>query len=332
MSLGQHADASGVGEVNTLTSATARYVMAIISGAITALALFCAFYGTLYATGYLPPPPLANNVCTDEKLAFLRQNPPIDPNFLVVGSSVAWRNIDSSVIARELSGARPLNGGFCGMQVHQSAFISDWFIDRWPDIKQVVLVVSPLDFSSCKAGREAFDPVDAGKFTFEAKPAWSFYLRYFDPISLRRNIERQARDREEAQRLKVDRSYTKYGDGPLDTNENRGLFYGPMPPTDPNCFAALRALATKLVAEGRSLAVIATPIHPDWNSEYDPQGAFREAFWSDLRESLRSTGAHFWNADEAGILDESAFTDAIHVRWSAATTLTGGIVEHLRAD
>jgi hypothetical protein len=332
MSMERQAEMVGMGGVSRSTSATARYMLAIVGGAATALALFCATYGALYVTGYLPPPPLSNNVCTEEKLVFLRRNPPADPNFLVVGSSVAWRNIDSEVIARELPGARPVNGGFCGMQVHQSAFISDWFIDRWPGIKHVLLVVSPLDYASCKGTSQAFDPVDARELVFEAKPLWNFYLRYFDPVSLHRNIKRQAEDRRQESLLKVKRSFTQYGDGPLDTDENRGLFYSSMPQTDPDCFAALRAVASKLDGEGRTLMVVATPVHPAWKSEYDPEGAFLAEYSSDLRHALEDTGARLWNADEAGILDSSAFTDAIHVRWSSATVFTGEIVKRLKAE
>lgn len=331
MSLERQAEGIAFGH-RKLTAASARYVVALVGGAIIALAMFCALYGSLYVTGYLPPPPLSNNVCADEKLVFLRNNHPADPNFLVVGSSVAWRNIDSEVIARNLPGARPLNGGFCGMNMHQSAFIANWMIDHWPGIRRVLLVVSPLDYTTCKGTGQVFDPVDARKFVFEGKPMWSFYLRYFDPVSLKRNIERQARDREQARILKVDRGLTKYGDGPLDTNENRGLFYGPMAQTDPRCFAALHALATELAEDGRSLMVVTTPIHPGWKSEYDPDGTYVSAFARDLQRTLEGTGAHVWNADESGVLDVSAFTDAIHIRWSSATTFTEAILERLPAN
>ena len=308
-----------------------RYMIAVIIGTITAFSAFCALYGTLYLTGYLPPPPLSNNVCADEKLVFLRDNPPVDPNFLVVGSSVAWRNIDSEVIARQLSGARPLNAGFCGMQQHQSAFIAEWMLTHWPAAKQVLLVVSPLDYSNCRGTGQVFDPVDVGRFVIEHDSIWSFYLRYFDPVSLNRNIRRQASDREQARILNVDRSFTKYGDGPLDTNQNRGLFYGAIPETDPACFAALRTLAIKLADQGRSFMVVATPIHPDWKHQYDADGAFRAGFSRALEAALKGTGAEIWNADEAELMDASAFTDAIHIRWSSAEQLTKEIVQRLGA-
>jgi hypothetical protein len=307
------------------------YLAAILGGAIAALAVFCAAYGALYFSGYLPPPPLSNNVCTDEKLVFFRENPPAEPNLLVIGSSVAWRNIDSSVIARELPGKQPLNAGFCGMQVHQSAFIADWMLHHWPSVDQLLLVVSPLDYTQCRDTGAVFDQTDADRFVFDRASAWTFYLRYFDPVSLNRNIRRQAEDREQARILKVDRSFTKYGDGPLDTKENRGLFYGPIPALDSACFDALRELAIRQATQGRHLLVVATPVHPDWKSQYDPDGNLRTDFDRQLTAALAGTGARLWDADAAGILDASAFTDAIHIRWDAARILTDAIVARMRS-
>ncbi len=313
-------------------SGPGRYLVAILSGAVGALAVFCAVYGTLYVTGNLPPPPLSNNVCTDEKLVFFRDNPPADPNLLVIGSSVAWRNIDSSVIARELPGRQPLNAGFCGMQVNQSAFIADWMLHHWPSVDQLILVASPLDYTECQGPSVVFDRADADSFVFDRTASWIFYLRYFDPVSLNRNIRRLAEDREQARILKVDRSYTQYGDGPLKTSQNRGLFYGPMPALDAACFDALRDMATRLQRQGRRLLVVNTPIHPDWKREYDKDGHVRDDFARRLTAALAGTGARVWNADESDVLDATAFTDAIHVRWEAAQILTDAIVAQLRSQ
>ena len=332
MSLERHAEDVSAEHRAVTVASPPRYLVAILGGLFAALAAFCATYGTLYVTGYLPPPPLSNNVCADEKLVFFRDNTPTDPNFLVVGSSVAWRNINSAVIARELPGARPVNGGFCGMQMNQSAFIADWMLARWPEIEQVLLVVSPLDFTTCTGTGQVFDPTDVDRFVFEHDAMWSFYLRYFDPVSLRRNIERQIADREQARILKVDRSYTKYGDGPHDTNENRGLFYGQMANPDPRCFTALRSLATKLAEQGRRLEVVVTPIHPGWKAEYDPDHSYLSGFTQHLAVALDGTKARLWNADAAQVVDKSAFTDAVHIRWTGATTLTSAIVDRLNAN
>jgi hypothetical protein len=306
-----------------------RYLLAVLGGAVAAFATFCTFYGSLYLAGILPPPPLSNSVCVDEKLVFLRNSPQIDPNFLVVGSSVAWRSFDSRVIVERNPHVRPLNGGFCGMQIHHSAFLTQWMTDRWPSIDSVLLMASPLDFNSCTGSGQVFDPADANRFVFERRPSWSFYLRYFDPVSLLRNIKRQSMDRAEARAMGFAMEFTPYGDGPLDTTKNRGLFYRQISGLDQACFDALRTFATKLSKEGRRFMVVTTPLHPGWTAKYDPDGSMRRHISQGIRHALDGTGARFWNAAEESGLDVDAFTDAIHIRWSAATPFTQQIVARL---
>ena len=329
MSVERHIETIGASVRRPVAATAGRYLAALLLGAAAAFASFCAVYGTLYLAGYLPPPPLSNSVCVDEKLAFLRDNPQIDPNFLVVGSSVAWRSFDSSVIARQDPSVRPLNGGFCGMQINQTAFTTHWLTDHWPSIDSVLLMASPLDFNSCAGTGQVFDPVDARKFVFQHWPAWSFYLRYFDPVSLIRNIERQARDRATARAMGFAMEFTPYGDGPLDTTKNRGLFYGPNPGIDPACFDALHALAVQLSREGRRFMVVTTPLHPGWTARYDADGSLRRHIAGSITNALDGTGAHFWDAAQESGTDANAFTDAIHIRWSAAAPFTRQIVNRL---
>jgi hypothetical protein len=306
-----------------------HYVGTLAIGAMAGLATLCSVYLALHLAGHLPPPPLSNNYCVDEKLAFLRENPPRHPNFLTIGSSIAWRNIDSSVLAGAGSGIRPLNGGFCGLQVHQSAFVSDWMADHWPSIEQVLLIVSPLDYHNCDRSGRVFDPADAAMFVLEGAPAWRFYLRYFDPISLARNVKRQVNDRAQARILGITRDLTSHGDGPLRTDRNRGLFYGPVSRIDGRCFAALRSLATELDGEDRRFMVVTMPMHPEWLARYDADGSLRRRFSQNIEAALRDTGALFWNAAGEPLLDRDAYTDAVHVRWTAARVFTEEIVLRL---
>ena len=329
MSMERYLETIGLSVRRPLAATAGRYLAALAFGAVAAFASFGAVYGTLYLTGHLPPPPLSNSVCVDEKLAFLRNNPQVDPNFLVVGSSVAWRSFDSSVIVKRDHSIRPLNGGFCGMQINQSAFITHWLTDHWPSIDTVLLMASPLDFNTCEGSGQVFDPVDARRFVFQHRPAWSFYLRYFDPVSLVRNIKRQARDRATARAMGFAMEFTRYGDGPLDTDRDRGLFYGKNPGIDPACFDALRSLALELSKEGRRFMVVTTPLHPGWTARYDADGSLRRHISSNITNALEGTGAHFWNAAQESGTDASAFTDAIHIRWSAVAPFTRQIVNRL---
>ena len=90
--------------------------------------------------------------------------------------------------------------------------------------------------------------------------------------------------------------------------------------------------ATKLAEQGRPLMIVVTPVHPDWKVQYDADHEFLTSFTEEMKAALDGTGARLWNADAANVVDESAFVDAIHIRWSAATAFTSAIVEKLHAD
>lgn len=325
MSIHGHGAKTGFGGLTQASRAELRYVLMVASGAAMALIMLCGFYGALHQSGHLPPPPLSNNLCADEKLVFLRNNVPSKPNVLVIGSSVAWRNFDSSVVARKLLNASPLNGGFCGMQIHQSAFIARWLIDRLPSIQDVLLIVSPRDYQKCDGSGQVFDPVDATKFVFEQKWMSGFYLTYFDPLSLARNILEQAQERSEAQLLGFAVDFTPYGDKP-DLTAGRGLFYGAMPEPDPACFAALRSLAIGLAQEGRRFMFVTTPLHPEWIARYDADRSFMKGFMTQVADTLHGTGAKIWDGERAAI-GADGFTDAVHLHWSAAGDFTDKIVQ-----
>ena len=92
-----------------------------------------------------------------------------------------------------LPGAKPLNAGFCGLTVNQSVFVAEWMLDRYPGVRDVLLVVSPQDLTRCKTTRtEVFDRTDADRFVFGGAPRWSYYFKYFDLVALARAGEAAA--------------------------------------------------------------------------------------------------------------------------------------------
>ena len=147
-----------------------RYLLSI---AATCVALFAAYAGVLAAldrTGNLPPPAIVNEVCADEKLEWLRDNPPADPNLLVVGSSIAWRDVDSAQFVRERPAVRPLNGGVCHLAANQTAFVTRYLLRHLPSIRTVVAVVTPQDFTDCaKTPSQLFDPATADAYAIDRR-------------------------------------------------------------------------------------------------------------------------------------------------------------------
>lgn len=294
------------------------YLFSLFGGMLACLIAFCLFLFGLQFTDNLPPPAFSNSLCVDEKLSFMRVNPYESPNLLVVGSSVAWRHVDGETLVSHVPGTRPLNGAFCGLQANQTQHVADWLLEREPTIKEVVMIVDVIDFARCSKVPDAiFDRKDVDDYVYEDAPAFPYYMRYFAPVSLMRNsrtVQEQRTNENGMHLLK----FNQYGDGPLLTDQNRGLFYGQPEPLDSTCFEALNSLATRLKGDGRKFMVVSTPLHPQWKAQIDPGGTLLANFNHEIISALQSTGAHYWDADTEWKPGEAAFIDAIHMRWSAA--------------
>jgi hypothetical protein len=303
-----------------------RY-LAIVAATIMASALlFVMGLQVLDTQHSKPPPAFSNSLCTDAKLEFLRGNPPDQPTHLIIGSSISWRNIAAEMIVRQFPAARPLNGGFCGLQFNQTAFVSRFFLDRYPTITDLLLVLDPKDMSACRSTRsEVFEPTDVSDYLSGADDT-KYYFRYFDLPAFLRNAfvvkERKAND-DELEAL----VFTRYGDGPLVTNETRGVFYGAAPRLDATCRDALAGFAREVSASGRHLLVVTMPLLADWSHRFDGHAKIRRQLAGQIREALAGTTATFWDAWAEMPMAQNSYTDAYHLRWSAAQDFTRRLVD-----
>ncbi|WP_120006411.1 hypothetical protein [Teichococcus vastitatis] len=300
-----------------------RYIATLLGSALGALGLFYAGLFTLDATGNLPPPAFTNSICVDEKLAFHRQHPARDPNLLVIGSSVAWRHFDGAALVEEAPQVKPLNAGFCGLSASQSTFAAQWFLDRTPSVRDVLLITSPQDFETCgQAGVPLFNSEDVDRYVVGRASPWLYYLRYFDPFSLLRNATNIASKRR-GDSINDPIVFDAYGSGPLRTDDVRDTqIYGLVRKLDGACFDAVRALNLRLKGEGRRLLVATTPLHPDWKHGTGAAPLLAE-FNQRMQAALAvNPASEFWDGDAAGVVGRSAFFDAIHLRWSAARQYT----------
>lgn len=308
------------------------YIMALFGGMLGAMLAFCGLLFGLHTSENLPPPAFSNSLCVDEKLSFLRNNPIEAPDLLIIGSSVAWRHVDSNAVVQASPQSKPLNGAFCGLHANQSVYVANWLLDRHPSVRQVVMVVDPLDFAGCwKTPAAVFNREDADSYVYEKAFSWKYYLHYFAPGSLLRNasgIKDQRNDRNDFDPL----VFNRYGDGPLHTTNSRGLLYGTPEPLDERCFTALHSLASRLKQDGLPLTVVATPLHPDWKAQQDPTGVFLGSFDEKIAAALSGTGSTYWNADKEWTAPKGAFVDAIHLRWSAAKEFSKALVQQLKLD
>jgi hypothetical protein len=308
-----------------------RYLVALLGSLAGSFALFYVFLFGLGATGHLPPPSFANSICVDEKLAHLRAQPPVSPNLLVIGSSIAWRHFDGDVVRQDNPQARPLNGAFCGLTANQSTFAGDWLLQHYPDVREVLMIASPHDFEGCGRHPSAvFDKADADRFVFGGDSPWPYYIKYFAPGALLRNASGIAAKRAGGEVMDP-LVFDRYASGPMETTSVRDtLLYGPVQHFDQACFDALERFAREMRRTGRRLMVASTPMHPAWKRLNDPANVMQDAFGARLRQVLTPLGGEFWDGDGARVVGEPAFYDGIHLRWSAVAPYTAALSRHFQ--
>ncbi|KJS70435.1 MAG: hypothetical protein JL55_31765, partial [Pseudomonas sp. BICA1-14] len=160
---------------------------------------------------------------------------------------------------------------------------------------------------------------------------WGYYMRYFSPRSLLRNAQTVKAQR--ANEIEWDPLvFTRHGDGPLEPQGDRGLFYDKPDALDDSCFVALGELSKLLKNEQRQLLVVSTPLHPQWKAKIDADGSFLTRFDEKLTAAIAGNGgAQYWNADREWVAPPAAFVDAIHLRWSAVQGFSVALAEQLRA-
>lgn len=313
-----------------LPGAPMAYLAALVGGMAGAFATFYLALFALLVNGNLPPPAFTNSLCIDEKLNFMREHPVTSPELLVIGSSVAWRHFDGAAVASAAQGVKPLNAGFCGIHINQSVYVANWLLDRNPTVRHVVMIASPQDFAECRKKPTAvFDLEDVNGYVYGGASRWPYYIRYFSPGSLFSNA-RRIKDRRAGVPGADPLVFDAFGGGPLDTTWSRPtLYYGAPEPTDPVCFQAMRTLADRLHREGRSFMVVSTPLHPEWKAKEDPGGKFLDAMNASILDALTTSKAQYWNADTDWKTQRASFTDAIHLRWSAAQAFSAALAQRL---
>ena len=76
--------------------------------------------------------------------------------------------------------------------------------------------------------------------------------------------------------------------------------------------------------------VVSTPVNPDWKAKEDPDGTFLADFDARILDVVKTTNARYWDADGEWATARASFTDAIHLRWSAAQEFSTELARQLR--
>src|SRR5215210_7742538 len=128
---------------------TRSYYVGLLGGVLIAFAMIVGGLGLLALIDRLPAPPITKVEFLDEKLRFLREHQDLDPTLAVVGSSMALRQFDGRPFASRLGQKQVLNGASTLIKVHQTRFLTSFYMQHFPKLQTIMLMLGPPDFENC---------------------------------------------------------------------------------------------------------------------------------------------------------------------------------------
>lgn len=308
-----------------------RFAFGILAGCFGLLGTLTAAYATLalLLPASFPAPPITRLAALDEKLRFLRDHPEIDPRILAVGSSITWRQLAGNSFDRAAGGRRHfLNGATVSLQVHQTGDLLDFYLDNYPRVRTVLIMVGLPDFANCSTEPRAVLDHAAGKaYAFDRWPAVWFYLRYFSPQRFARTAMTLA---ERQTPLLGDLYLDAYGSGPLQVPDEfkRGLRYQAMEP-DPACVTALIALSEALNSRGVNLVLVFPPLHPEYRQTYPDAVTATCRIARDVALATRRHNTELLVLPQDTEFADEDFFDAFHLQYAAAQRLSAQVARRI---
>jgi len=290
------------------------YFVGLLGGAFLTFALIAGGLESLVWIDRLPAPPITKVEFLDEKLRFLREHQDLDPTFVVVGSSMALRQFDGQPFASRLGGQHVLNGASALIKVHQTRFLTSFYMEHFPNLQTIVLMLGPPDFENCTTmPAQLFDPDDASGYAFKHEVAAPLYLRYFAPVLY---LRRARNFQERRVPLQGEFWMDEYGSSPLQWTPEmiKGLRYGALN-FDRFCVDHLLRLVAEVKAKGIRPVVVFSPVHPDYRRQY-PEAVNRMREIAHTVESEHREDVDLFNLSESDF-EAGDFFDAVHLQWTA---------------
>lgn len=308
-------------------SAFSTFVKVFFGSLVTFFAASGVVVWAFDEAGYLPPPPLTATNCIDEKFEFIRVQVDLAPDLLAVGSSVTWRNLNFSGLEKSSSEfQRPLNAAPCHLAVHQTAWLTDFYLEHLPSVRNVITVFAMRDFEGCDSEAELFDRNLGRLVMFSDLPEFPVYVVNFRPIRLFKDVVRirQMRSGEDRRNPMV---MDKFGSGPL-------VLTPPDPREDvvvtADCYEHLAEMQSDLEARGIGWIVVLMPPMPSWLERYDPDGVRDNAWRKSVADILQSSNTKLIDGIRSPFRQEQQFVDPAHFHWSWAEPFTTWIFRENR--
>jgi hypothetical protein len=313
-SLPQHPDPLPAdAEVRPKLSGRAFLLMFAGAGILVVL-LFYGSIASLAIAGRLSPPPVSGTWCIDSRFAWLRNNREWKTaDVIAVGSSATWRNLDFRAIPLDVQKRGAVNAAPCFLRLNQTRFLTDYLLEQGATPKVVMTVIAPRDFETCSNNPTAFfDPALATNYIEGRKSGWALYFWNF-------RLKDIALHALYADERRAQLSFDRFGSGPL-TRATPDIG-GPFSP-DSTCYAELTLMARSLEAKGIRFVVATFPVMPSWAAQFDRHGVTRADFEAGVRDALAATDAILVDGMSEWPLEDSAFTDPVHLQWAETASFT----------
>jgi hypothetical protein len=283
-----------------------RFLLVFFGTVALGFGVIAAALAALARNGLLAAPPLTATDCIDSKFASLRGLDLTDRTLVATGSSSTWRNLDMAVFEQRFPGTRAYNAAPCYLHIDQTAYFTEFLLERMPRVETVVTVVAPRDFEACPPEQTAFfDHRLAHAYLSRQVPAWLPYITGFRPLYL-------AREALEARRARGSGGPEPLTDAYGSSVLRHAHDWRPPLRIDRRCFAGLTALESVVAARGARLVVATVPVMPDWAAANDPDGSRIEAWMRAMAASLRRETSLLVDGRPLA-WDDSRFADSVHV-------------------
>ena len=284
---------------------------------------------------HLPPPPFSGRWDVDRKLQDLRAGRPERIDLLLIGSSTTFYGVDGGVLRAQLGGRIAVfHASSPGLKIHQSEFLTRFYVEHFPKIESAIMVSTPLDFENCPRESAAiFDSAQVRRYLAASDPEIFWHFKYFDPAGVFETmLRRPVQATMPLTRLDL-RLLDPYGGqqlDPLPENVPQSIFEGVFPEPDPRCYQALGRLTRFLHERGIRFLFAQAPLRPGYLARHDPDGRRLIAHLARVRQLLAQEGGHFLNLHEQLALPEAAFFDAYHIRAPYVPLQTRTLAEALQ--
>jgi len=298
---------------------------------VAGITLFWVMLCGLRSVHSLPAPPLAATSCIDEKFKYLAERAIDNVDFLAIGSSVTWRNLDLTPFVSTRIASDPLNAAPCYLNFHQTVFLGEFLLDHLKHVKTVMTIVAPRDFEQCSQGDGAFfDKDQAASYVFGHGSPFLIYATNFRPLPFFKDVIAIARRRSDVTVPGGSVVMGPYGSGPIEGHIDEAIDWPPPAVLDKECFRALTAFEQFLKARGIEFIVVRFPTRPSLRPKGDPQREIEDNFDRQLRESLDAETTML--VPGRSLLDDrAAYFDNVHFSWHGAQAFSVALANQIQS-